>query len=73
MIDGSARLDHPDGLADPDGYLQAASARGHGRPVTVWMKILADVSRCPPPAGRRHHRYDACGTWRLFTDSGGVR
>ncbi|RSS09035.1 MULTISPECIES: malto-oligosyltrehalose synthase [unclassified Streptomyces] len=46
VIDG-LRVDHPDGLADPDGYLARLHAATGGR-WTVVEKILADGERLPP-------------------------
>nr|WP_239161819.1 malto-oligosyltrehalose synthase [Acrocarpospora phusangensis] len=45
VIDG-LRVDHPDGLADPYGYLRRLRARAPG---PVWVeKILMDGERLPP-------------------------
>ncbi|MFH8337679.1 malto-oligosyltrehalose synthase [Streptomyces sp. AM6-12] len=41
------RIDHPDGLADPDGYLARLHEASGGR-WTVVEKILADDERLPP-------------------------
>ncbi|MGJ5758039.1 malto-oligosyltrehalose synthase [Streptomyces galbus] len=46
VIDG-LRIDHPDGLADPDGYLQRLHEATGGR-WTVVEKILADGEHLPP-------------------------
>ncbi|MET9350059.1 malto-oligosyltrehalose synthase [Streptomyces termitum] len=48
------RIDHPDGLADPQGYLERLAAATGGRCWTVVEKILADGERLPaawPVAG----------------------
>ncbi|MFD8486300.1 malto-oligosyltrehalose synthase [Streptomyces sp. NPDC059712] len=52
VVDG-LRVDHPDGLADPDGYLERLHEASGGR-WTVVEKILADGERLPaawPVAG----------------------
>ncbi|MGW5634160.1 malto-oligosyltrehalose synthase [Streptomyces sp. NPDC003832] len=52
VVDG-LRVDHPDGLADPDGYLRRLHEASGGR-WTVVEKILADGERLPaawPVAG----------------------
>ncbi|MFF9622955.1 malto-oligosyltrehalose synthase [Streptomyces griseosporeus] len=46
VIDG-LRVDHPDGLADPDGYLRRLHEASGGR-WTVVEKILADHEHLPP-------------------------
>jgi (1->4)-alpha-D-glucan 1-alpha-D-glucosylmutase len=46
VIDG-LRVDHPDGLADPDGYLRRLHEATGGR-WTVVEKILADDEALPP-------------------------
>ncbi|QHA09959.1 malto-oligosyltrehalose synthase [Streptomyces broussonetiae] len=46
VLDG-LRVDHPDGLADPDGYLARLHEASGGR-WTVVEKILADGERLPP-------------------------
>jgi (1->4)-alpha-D-glucan 1-alpha-D-glucosylmutase len=46
VIDG-LRVDHPDGLADPDGYLRRLHEATGGR-WTVVEKILADGEHLPP-------------------------
>ncbi|WP_208614211.1 malto-oligosyltrehalose synthase [Streptomyces yokosukanensis] len=46
VLDG-LRVDHPDGLADPDGYLARLHEATGGR-WTVVEKILADSERLPP-------------------------
>ncbi|MFG3086254.1 malto-oligosyltrehalose synthase [Streptomyces antibioticus] len=46
VLDG-LRVDHPDGLADPDTYLERLHEAGGGR-WTVVEKILADDERLPP-------------------------
>jgi (1->4)-alpha-D-glucan 1-alpha-D-glucosylmutase len=71
VIDG-LRVDHPDGLADPDGYLRRLHEATGGR-WTVVEKILADGEQLPaswPVAGTTG--YDAL--WHvdgLFTDPAG--
>ncbi|MFE1948965.1 malto-oligosyltrehalose synthase [Streptomyces sp. NPDC059524] len=72
VVDG-LRVDHPDGLADPGGYLRRLSeaASGHW---TVVEKILADGEELPsawPVAGTTG--YDALRRIDgLFTDPGGA-
>jgi (1->4)-alpha-D-glucan 1-alpha-D-glucosylmutase len=67
LIDG-LRIDHPDGLADPLGYLQRLRAGGARR---VWVeKILASSERLPgdwPVSGTVGYEFlnDVCG---LFVD-----
>jgi (1->4)-alpha-D-glucan 1-alpha-D-glucosylmutase len=67
LIDG-LRIDHPDGLADPRGYLQRLRAGGASR---VWVeKILASSERLPadwPVSGTVGYEFlnDVCG---LFVD-----
>jgi len=67
LIDG-LRIDHPDGLADPLGYLQRLRAGGARR---VWVeKILASSERLPadwPVSGTVGYEFlnDVCG---LFID-----
>ena len=46
LVDG-LRVDHPDGLADPGGYLDALRPRTGGAYVLV-EKILEGDERCPP-------------------------
>ncbi|KUO19096.1 malto-oligosyltrehalose synthase [Streptomyces dysideae] len=71
VIDG-LRVDHPDGLADPDGYLQRLHEATGGR-WTVVEKILSDGERLPaswPVAGTTG--YDALRHIDgLFTDPAG--
>ncbi|KES08507.1 alpha-amylase [Streptomyces toyocaensis] len=71
VIDG-LRVDHPDGLADPDGYLRRLHEATGGR-WTVVEKILADGERLPaswPVAGTTG--YDALRhVDGLFTDPAG--
>ncbi|MCX4765717.1 malto-oligosyltrehalose synthase [Streptomyces sp. NBC_01275] len=73
VVDG-LRVDHPDGLADPDGYLDRLHQASGGR-WTVVEKILADGERLPdswPVAGTTG--YDALRRVDgLFTDSEGAR
>lgn len=64
------RIDHPDGLADPAGYLRALSQRGVGR---IWVeKILHPGERLPdwPVAGTVGYEFlnDVCA---LFVDPAG--
>ncbi|WP_225826351.1 malto-oligosyltrehalose synthase [Streptomyces naphthomycinicus] len=72
VIDG-LRVDHPDGLADPDGYLALLHEATGGR-WTVVEKILADGERLPaswPVAGTTG--YDALRhVDGLFTDRTGA-
>ncbi|MFF4687128.1 malto-oligosyltrehalose synthase [Streptomyces sp. NPDC001307] len=72
VIDG-LRVDHPDGLADPDGYLARLHEATGGR-WTVVEKILADGERLPaswPVAGTTG--YDALRQVDgLFTDQTGA-
>ncbi|MEV5952371.1 malto-oligosyltrehalose synthase [Streptomyces sp. NPDC051987] len=72
VVDG-LRVDHPDGLADPDGYL-ARLHRATGGRWTVVEKILADGERLPaawPVAGTTG--YDALRQVDgLFTDPAGA-
>ncbi|MGW2418529.1 malto-oligosyltrehalose synthase [Streptomyces sp. NPDC001709] len=72
VIDG-LRIDHPDGLADPDGYLARLHEATGGR-WTVVEKILADGERLPdswPVAGTTG--YDALRQVDgLFTDRTGA-
>ncbi|MES9519638.1 malto-oligosyltrehalose synthase [Streptomyces capoamus] len=72
VVDG-LRIDHPDGLADPDGYL-ARLDRATGGRWTVVEKILADGERLPaswPVAGTTG--YDALRhVDGLFTDRTGA-
>ncbi|MFJ3309814.1 malto-oligosyltrehalose synthase [Streptomyces sp. NPDC086549] len=72
VVDG-LRIDHPDGLADPDGYLARLHAATGGR-WTVVEKILADGERLPaswPVAGTTG--YDALRhVDGLFTDPVGA-
>ncbi|WP_369037630.1 malto-oligosyltrehalose synthase [Streptomyces adonidis] len=67
------RVDHPDGLADPGGYLRRLHEASGGR-WTVVEKILADGERLPagwPVAGTTG--YDALRhVDGLFTDPAGV-
>ncbi|MFJ8544825.1 malto-oligosyltrehalose synthase [Streptomyces sp. NPDC093586] len=71
VIDG-LRVDHPDGLADPDAYLRRLHEASGGR-WTVVEKILADGERLPaawPVAGTTG--YDALRhVDGLFTDPDG--
>ncbi|MEV5699153.1 malto-oligosyltrehalose synthase [Streptomyces anthocyanicus] len=71
VIDG-LRVDHPDGLADPDAYLERLHRASGGR-WTVVEKILADGERLPaawPVAGTTG--YDALRhVDGLFTDPAG--
>ncbi|CAL9561034.1 Maltooligosyl trehalose synthase [Streptomyces sp. enrichment culture] len=71
VIDG-LRVDHPDGLADPDAYLRRLHEASGGR-WTVVEKILADGERLPaswPVAGTTG--YDALRhVDGLFTDPSG--
>ncbi|MEU1304925.1 malto-oligosyltrehalose synthase [Streptomyces shenzhenensis] len=72
VVDG-LRVDHPDGLADPDGYLRRLHEAAGGR-WTVVEKILADGERLPaswPVAGTTG--YDALRhVDGLFTDPAGA-
>ncbi|MFJ3892353.1 malto-oligosyltrehalose synthase [Streptomyces sp. NPDC090083] len=72
VVDG-LRVDHPDGLADPDGYLARLHEATGGR-WTVVEKILADGEHLPaswPVAGTTG--YDALRQVDgLFTDPAGV-
>jgi (1->4)-alpha-D-glucan 1-alpha-D-glucosylmutase len=72
VLDG-LRVDHPDGLADPDGYLARLHEASGGR-WTVVEKILADGERLPPSwpvAGTTG--YDALRQVDgLFTDGAGA-
>ncbi|MEV6113179.1 malto-oligosyltrehalose synthase [Streptomyces sp. NPDC052109] len=72
VLDG-LRVDHPDGLADPDGYLARLHEATGGR-WTVVEKILADGERLPaswPVAGTTG--YDALRQVDgLFTDQKGA-
>ena len=55
LVDG-LRVDHPDGLADPGGYLDALAAATGGTYVLV-EKILEGDEQLPAVLGRsRHHR-----------------
>ncbi|MFF4058733.1 malto-oligosyltrehalose synthase [Streptomyces sp. NPDC001668] len=71
VVDG-LRIDHPDGLANPDGYLQRLHEATGGR-WTVVEKILSDGERLPaawPVAGTTG--YDALRHIDgLFTDPAG--
>ncbi|MBC9727465.1 malto-oligosyltrehalose synthase [Streptomyces sp. TRM68367] len=71
VVDG-LRVDHPDGLADPDGYLRRLHEATGGR-WTVVEKILSDGERLPaawPVAGTTG--YDALRhVDGLFTDPAG--
>src|SRR6266704_2807835 len=70
LIDG-LRVDHPDGLADPEGYLARLAAETGGAWVVV-EKILAHGEELPgwPCAGTTG--YDALGlVGGLFTDPAG--
>ena len=73
VLDG-LRVDHPDGLADPDGYLRAA-ARGDRRAAgRSWRRSSRTASGCPPP-GRSPGTtgYDALRhVDGLFTDPAGA-
>ncbi len=70
VIDG-LRIDHPDGLADPAGYLRRLRDAGARR---VWVeKILASSERLPadwPVSGTVGYEFlnDVCG---LFVDPAG--
>ncbi len=69
LVDG-LRIDHPDGLADPAGYLARLRDRGAGR---VWVeKILDPGERLPdwPVTGTVGYEFlnDVCG---LFVDPSG--
>ncbi|MFG2945892.1 malto-oligosyltrehalose synthase [Streptomyces adustus] len=72
VVDG-LRVDHPDGLADPDGYLERLHEATGGR-WTVVEKILADGEHLPatwPVAGTTG--YDALRhVDGLFTDPAGA-
>ncbi|MHC3469703.1 malto-oligosyltrehalose synthase [Streptomyces sp. 7R007] len=72
VVDG-LRVDHPDGLADPDGYLRRLHEATGGR-WTVVEKILSDGERLPaswPVAGTTG--YDALRhVDGLFTDPAGA-
>ncbi|MFJ9715606.1 malto-oligosyltrehalose synthase [Streptomyces sp. NPDC101213] len=72
VVDG-LRVDHPDGLADPDAYLARLHTASGGR-WTVVEKILADGERLPdawPVAGTTG--YDALRhVDGLFTDPAGA-
>ncbi|GGJ21886.1 malto-oligosyltrehalose synthase [Streptomyces brasiliensis] len=72
VVDG-LRVDHPDGLADPDGYLRRLHEATGGR-WTVVEKILADGEHLPaswPVAGTTG--YDALRhVGGLFTDPAGA-
>ncbi|WP_405963019.1 malto-oligosyltrehalose synthase [Streptomyces sp. NBC_00723] len=72
VVDG-LRVDHPDGLADPDAYLERLHTASGGR-WTVVEKILADGERLPdswPVAGTTG--YDALRhVDGLFTDPRGA-
>ncbi len=72
LIDG-LRVDHPDGLADPRGYLRRLAARTGGRWVST-EKILSGPERLPgdwPCAGTTG--YDALGVvGGLFLDPAGA-
>lgn len=70
LVDG-LRVDHPDGLADPGGYLERLSALSEGKPVWV-EKILEGDERIPdwPVAGTTG--YDALALIdRVFVDPAG--
>jgi (1->4)-alpha-D-glucan 1-alpha-D-glucosylmutase len=73
LIDG-LRIDHPDGLADPRGYLRQLATAASGSWI-VAEKILAADERLPsdwPCAGTTG--YDAlAAVGELFTNSDGVR
>jgi (1->4)-alpha-D-glucan 1-alpha-D-glucosylmutase len=69
LVDG-LRVDHPDGLADPAGYLARLSERGAGR---VWVEKILDPGerlRDWPVAGTVGYEFlnDACA---LFVDPAG--
>ncbi|WP_333775500.1 malto-oligosyltrehalose synthase [Streptomyces sp. IBSBF 3136] len=72
VVDG-LRIDHPDGLADPDGYLERLNEATGGR-WTVVEKILADGEQLPaswPVAGTTG--YDALRQIDgVFTDRTGA-
>ncbi|MBP2048105.1 (1-_4)-alpha-D-glucan 1-alpha-D-glucosylmutase [Streptomyces griseochromogenes] len=72
VVDG-LRIDHPDGLADPDGYLERLREASGGR-WTVVEKILADGERLPASwAVAGTTGYDALRhVDGLFTDRGGA-
>ncbi|MFI1396989.1 malto-oligosyltrehalose synthase [Streptomyces sp. NPDC020681] len=73
VVDG-LRIDHPDGLADPEAYLVRLDAATGGACWTVVEKILTGDERLPagwPVAGTTG--YDALRQIDgLFTDPGGV-
>ena len=50
------RVDHPDGLRDPAGYLRAAAAGRTGRRWTRGREDPRAGEELPRLAGRRHHR-----------------
>jgi (1->4)-alpha-D-glucan 1-alpha-D-glucosylmutase len=69
LIDG-LRVDHPDGLADPGGYLAALASRGAER---VWVEKILDPGerlRDWPVSGTVGYEFlnDVCG---LFVDPAG--
>lgn len=55
LVDG-LRIDHPDGLADPAGYLTWLRELVGPEAWIVIEKILAPMNLGPQPAGGRHHR-----------------
>jgi (1->4)-alpha-D-glucan 1-alpha-D-glucosylmutase len=73
LIDG-LRIDHPDGLADPRGYLRQLATAASGKWI-VAEKILAPGEELPadwPCAGTTG--YDAlAAVGELFTDAAGAR
>jgi len=70
LIDG-LRIDHPDGLADPEGYLARLAAET-GDAWVVVEKILAHGEELPPWACAGTTGYDALGlVGGLFTDPAG--
>ena len=72
LIDG-LRIDHPDGLADPRGYLRRlATATGGAWVVTE--KILAATSSCPPtgPCAGTTGYDSLAAVGGLFTDPAGA-
>lgn len=70
LVDG-LRVDHPDGLADPGGYLERLAALADGKPVWV-EKIIEGDERIPdwPVSGTTG--YDALALIdRVFVDQAG--
>lgn len=71
LVDG-LRIDHPDGLRDPAGYLQRLREKTGGIYVVV-EKILEPGEQLPDWACEGTTGYDALGaTERLFVDAHGV-